>query len=306
MEGQYPQQPRTYGPHQMKMTIQPSHHSDNDRSRSELRALDCNLTSLCDHIQMEGFNSGSFSDIVVHAMGSTYHLHRLILSRSSYFRNMLHGPWKEASSPIVNLHVDDKNVSAEAIAMALAYLYGHHPKLNDNNAFRVLAAASFLDLQYYILAFSVQDLCAICTDFIISELWTSNFLAYQVMFELLILLYAPLHASRMLGIEEYFCNSGAFCKTEHSEQGNSSSEIGVGIHSDSSKAKGKNLVDSCSRKRLESELGRCLQDELKSQSAAHGLLVELIDSVDDFQVVVSDSKQSNLDTVQPCDANNLH
>lgn len=26
----------------------------------------------------------------------------------------------------------------------------------------------------------VQDLCAICTDFIISELWTSNFLAYQV------------------------------------------------------------------------------------------------------------------------------
>lgn len=63
-----------------------SHHSDNDRSSGELRALDCNLTSLCDHIQLEGFNNGSFSDIVVHAMGSTYHLHRLILSRSSYFR----------------------------------------------------------------------------------------------------------------------------------------------------------------------------------------------------------------------------
>lgn len=26
----------------------------------------------------------------------------------------------------------------------------------------------------------MQDLCAICTDFIISELWMSNFLAYQV------------------------------------------------------------------------------------------------------------------------------
>jgi len=62
-------------------------------------------------------------------------------------RNMLHGPWKEASSPVVTLKVDDKNVNAEAIAMALAYLYGHHPKLNDINAFRVLAAASFLDLQ---------------------------------------------------------------------------------------------------------------------------------------------------------------
>lgn len=64
-------------------------------------------------------------------------------------RNMLHGPWKEAGAPIVTLHVDDKNVSGEAIAMALAYLYGHHPKLNDDNAFRVLAAASFLDLQVF-------------------------------------------------------------------------------------------------------------------------------------------------------------
>lgn len=60
---------------------------------------------------------------------------------------MLHGPWKEANAPTVTLHVDDKNVNVEAISMALAYLYGHHPKLNDSNAFRVLAAASFLDLQ---------------------------------------------------------------------------------------------------------------------------------------------------------------
>jgi len=60
---------------------------------------------------------------------------------------MLHGPWKEASAAIVALQIDDNNVNDEAIAIALAYLYGNHPKLNDNNAFRVLAAASFLDLQ---------------------------------------------------------------------------------------------------------------------------------------------------------------
>ncbi|GFZ13997.1 BTB/POZ domain-containing protein [Actinidia rufa] len=70
----------------MEMRRQASQHSDNDRSSGELRALDCNLNSLCDHIQLEGFNNGSFSDVVVHAMGSSYHLHRLILSRSSYFR----------------------------------------------------------------------------------------------------------------------------------------------------------------------------------------------------------------------------
>lgn len=74
----------------------------------------------------------------------TYHP---LLMPDLYGRNMLHGPWKEASAPIVTLQVDDNNVNGEAIALALAYLYGHHPKLNDNNAFRVLAAASFLDLQ---------------------------------------------------------------------------------------------------------------------------------------------------------------
>jgi hypothetical protein len=86
MEPQYSKPARAYGP-QLKMTIPPSQsQSDNDRTSGELRALDCNLASLCDHIQVEGFNSGTFSDVVVHAMGSTYHLHRLILSRSSYFR----------------------------------------------------------------------------------------------------------------------------------------------------------------------------------------------------------------------------
>ncbi|CAO1940836.1 unnamed protein product [Urochloa humidicola] len=141
---------------------------------AELRPVDCNLAALCDHVQAEGFGSGAFSDVAVEAMGATYRLHRLILSRSAYFRNMLHRPWREAGAPTVVLHIDDANVDSEAIAIALAYLYGQPPKLNDNNAFRVLAAASFLDL---------QDLCTICTDFIISELWTSNFLQYQLFAE---------------------------------------------------------------------------------------------------------------------------
>ncbi|GKB62114.1 retrovirus-related pol polyprotein from transposon TNT 1-94, partial [Tanacetum coccineum] len=67
--------------------------------------------------------------------------------RSEVTQNMLHGPWKDATSPVLTLHVDDNNVNRVTIAIALAYLYGNHPKLDDSNAFRVLAAASFLDLQ---------------------------------------------------------------------------------------------------------------------------------------------------------------
>ncbi|KAL6193756.1 hypothetical protein ACLB2K_034840 [Fragaria x ananassa] len=311
----------------MKMTIQPSQqHSDNDRSSGELRALDCNLTSLCDHIQTDGFNSGAFSDVLVLALGSTYHLHRLILSRSPYFRNMLHGPWKEANAPVVTLHVDDKNINAEAITTALAYLYGHHPKLSDTNAFRVLAAASFLDL---------QDLCAICTDFIISELWTSNFLAYQVFAEgqdygihgervrnacwgylcqsgamelkevlprlssqtLLALLtsdelWVPSEEKRFELALCTFLSKGAQCKQEDYDHGSSGSETGTDAHSDSSKAKGKNLTDSFTSKRLESELGRLtLKDNLEGHNTARKLLIELADCVVDFQTGSSNAKQ---------------
>ncbi|XP_019181111.1 PREDICTED: uncharacterized protein LOC109176133 [Ipomoea nil] len=293
--------------------------SDNDRSSSELRALDCNLTSLCDHIQLEGFNNGSFSDIVVQAMGSTYHLHRLILSRSSYFRNMLQGPWKEASAQVLTLNVDDNNVNGEAIELALAYLYGHHPKLSDNNAFRVLAAASFLDL---------QDLCAICTDFIISELWTSNFLTYQVFAEsqdygihgervrnacwgylcqsgamelkevLPKLSSQTLHA--LLTSDELWVPSeekrfelalysllarGAMCNTVHHERGSCSSctDSGTSTYSDASRVKAKNLCDGSTDKLMESELRNLsLKDgQGESHNTAHNILVELADCVVD-------------------------
>eukprot|EP00250_Pteridium_aquilinum_P017274 c23541_g1_i1 orf=491-3157(+) len=159
----------------MTLTSTPTSSAVSDADSSEeIRGLDCNLAALCEHVQAEGWNAGAFSDIIIHAMGSTYCLHRLILSRSSVFRHMLQGPWKEAGASELTLQIDDENVNGEAVAIALSYLYGHHPKLNDGNAFRVLAAASFLDL---------QDLCAICTEFIISEIWTDNFLAYQAFAE---------------------------------------------------------------------------------------------------------------------------
>ncbi|CAN7080994.1 unnamed protein product [Brassica oleracea var. botrytis] len=312
--------------HQMRTTVPPPpsphppplvpSHAESDQSTSELRALDCNLTSLCDHIQSEGFGSGSFSDVVVKAMGSTYHLHRLILSRSSYFRTMLQGPWKEASSPVVNLLVDDKNVNGDAISVALAYLYGHHPKLDDDNAFRVLAAASFLDL---------QDLCAICTDFIISELRTSNFLAYQVFAEsqdygihgervknacwgylcqsgavelremlpklsaqtLCALLtsdelWVPSEEKRFELALYAFIANGAPSNSEHSSQ-HSCFERGTSFPTDSVvSSKGKNVVDEFSFRSLDRKLGRLdLEDDLRDASG--DLSVPLAEGVTDFQ-----------------------
>ncbi|KAH6808703.1 BTB/POZ domain-containing protein [Perilla frutescens var. frutescens] len=318
----------------VEMTKEHSH-SENSESSSagerrgggEMRraALDCNLASLCDHIQSEGFNNGVFSDVVLNAMGSTYHLHRLILSRSSYFQNMLQGPWKEANAPILTLNVDDKNVNGEAMKIALAYLYGHYPKLNDNNAFRVLAAASFLDL---------QDLCAICTDFIIAELWSSNFLTYQVFAEsqdygshgervrnacwgylcqsgaqelkevlpklssqtLLALLtsdelWVPNEEKRFELAIYTLLAKGALCKAEHHEQ---SAGCEVIASADSSRVNRKYVGDENTNDMLEAEKGRRKpKDEVEGRYTARKIVVELADSIVD-----SHSNSSNLDEVQ--------
>ncbi|XP_047981249.1 uncharacterized protein LOC125222591 [Salvia hispanica] len=306
----------------MEMTKEHSNSENSESSSSgerrgggEMRraALDCNLASLCDHIQLEGFNNGVFSDVVLKAMGSTYHLHRLILSRSSYFRNMLQGPWKEANAPVLTLNVDDSNVNGEAMEIALTYLYGHYPKLNDNNAFRVLAAASFLDL---------QDLCAICTDFIIAELWSTNFLTYQVFAEsqdygfhgervrnacwgylcqsgaqelkevlpklssqtLLALLtsdelWVPNEEKRFELALYTLLAKGTLCK-EHNEQDSAGFEV---IDStDSTRVNKKYVGDESTNDLLETEKGRRKsKDEVEGEYTARKILVELADSIVD-------------------------
>ncbi|XP_051127841.1 uncharacterized protein LOC127249184 [Andrographis paniculata] len=309
----------------VEMTKEPLHSEGGDGSATEERrgggevrraTIDCNLASLCDHIQLEGFNFGVFSDVVLNAMGSSYYLHRLILSRSSYFRNMLQGPWKEANAPVLTLHVDDNNVNVEAMKIALAYLYGHYPKLNDANAFRVLAAASFLDL---------QDLCTICTDFIIANLWSSNFLTYQVFAEgqdygthgervrnacwgylcqsgarelkevlpklsaqtLLALLtsdelWVPSEERRFELALYSFLAKCALYKAEDHEQGSSSCEDASSSHSDSSKANRKHLREESANKTLKTEQGHPKsKDEVEGHDTARNILIELANSVVD-------------------------
>ncbi|KAH6809106.1 BTB/POZ domain-containing protein [Perilla frutescens var. frutescens] len=105
------------------MTKEHSHSKNSESSSARERrgggemcraVLDCNLASLCDHIQSEGFNNGVFSDVVLNAMGSTYHLHRLILSRSSYFRKV--NGIEEVDNPVlVGLLTDEPEGSTKYI-----------------------------------------------------------------------------------------------------------------------------------------------------------------------------------------------
>lgn len=89
-----------------------------------------------------------------------------------------------------------------------------------------------------------------------------------------------------------FLAKGAQCKQEDYDHGSSSSEAGTDTQSDSSNAKGKNLMASFTNKKLESELGRLtLKDDVDGHNTARNLLIELADCVVDFQTGVSNSKQ---------------
>ncbi|GJJ71218.1 hypothetical protein EMPS_03568 [Entomortierella parvispora] len=66
------------------------------------------------------------SDITVVAFGQTFHLHRLILLRSGYFRSLIlgQGDWIEKSRQAVTLQFDDPYVNLEAFQRIIHWLYG--------------------------------------------------------------------------------------------------------------------------------------------------------------------------------------
>ncbi|KAF9355523.1 Germ cell-less protein-like 1 [Mortierella sp. NVP85] len=72
------------------------------------------------------FHDQQLSDITVVAFGQTFHLHRLILLRSGYFRSMIMGQaeWIEKSRQAVTIRFDDPYVTLQAFQRTIHWLYG--------------------------------------------------------------------------------------------------------------------------------------------------------------------------------------
>jgi len=116
-----------------------------------------------------GFLQGACSDVTIIAFGAQYRLHRLILDRSSFFSSCFNGgPWAEADSSEITLSPEatDPNIEKHAFELALARLYGHVDKAEeDKHAMPLLATASYLRL---------QDLAESCVASLLRNLKTSN------------------------------------------------------------------------------------------------------------------------------------
>ncbi|KAI9810800.1 MAG: hypothetical protein M1826_003460 [Phylliscum demangeonii] len=106
-------------------------------------------TPLPEHLFHRGFRDGRHSDITVHAFGSSYPLHRLLLDRSPFFSSALSEPWFESTAKEITLHPEeiDPNITQPAFELALRRLYGL-PSLAEERevAAALLATGCWLEM----------------------------------------------------------------------------------------------------------------------------------------------------------------
>ena len=113
------------------------------------RTSAADTTPLPNHLYNRGLLSGRHSDITIHAFGTAYALHRLLLDRASFFSSALSEPWFESSSKEMTLHPDevDSNITQAAFELALKRLYGCHVAAEeDKEAIGLFATGCWLEM----------------------------------------------------------------------------------------------------------------------------------------------------------------
>ena len=104
---------------------------------------------LPNHLYNRGLLGGRHSDITVHAFGTRYALHRLLLDRAPFFSSALSEPWFESSSKEISLHPEDidTNITQPAFELALKRLYGCNVAAEeDKEAVGLFATGCWLEM----------------------------------------------------------------------------------------------------------------------------------------------------------------
>lgn len=144
------------------------------------RASSMETAPLPSHLYNQGLLSGRHSDITVHAFGTRYALHRLLLDRAPFFSSALSEPWFESSSKEISLHPDDidSNITQAAFELALKRLYGCNVAAEeDKEAIGLFATGCWLEMADLVEASVVSILRQMCTSKIgiLIKLVTNNY-----------------------------------------------------------------------------------------------------------------------------------
>jgi hypothetical protein len=104
---------------------------------------------LPDHLYSRGLMDGRHSDIAVHAFGTKYPLHRILLDRAPFFSTALSEPWFQSNTHEIKLHPEgiDSNITKLAFEIALRRIYGCAPQEDeDKEAIGLFATGCWLEM----------------------------------------------------------------------------------------------------------------------------------------------------------------
>ena len=113
------------------------------------RATVAETAPLPSHLCNRGLLEGRHSDITIHAFGTSYALHRLLLDRAPFFSSALSEPWFESTSKEMTLQPEeiDSNITQSAFELALKRLYGCHVAAEeDKEAIGLFATGCWLEM----------------------------------------------------------------------------------------------------------------------------------------------------------------
>jgi len=109
---------------------------------------------IVNHLYHAGFQTGNYSDTILHVHQVAYRLHAIILSRSPFLAHLMSTSTPSGGQTVVYVNVEqDPEVTQDGFAIALGYLYSSESLrlLRPENARGVLAAACLLG--------GMDDLC---------------------------------------------------------------------------------------------------------------------------------------------------
>ncbi|KAJ7083829.1 hypothetical protein C8R43DRAFT_1052002 [Mycena crocata] len=127
-----------------------SNHSNSHSEYANGFVLDRHNTDIINHLYHAGFQTGNYSDTVLHVHqghGVTYRLHAIILSRSPFLAHLMSTSPQGNAQRVIYVHLErDPEVTHEGFAIALGYLYSSASMglIHEKNCRAVLASAHLL------------------------------------------------------------------------------------------------------------------------------------------------------------------
>jgi len=124
--------------------------SEEDDSQSPRKKK---LLTTMQYIYQTLFKEQKDSDVAVKALGKVWHLHKIYLSQSPYFKAMFNGSWKEGNQNYVDITILDDRINVDSLDAVFGSMYSDEIEIDAKDVVPMLATATLFHLN------GIIDLC---------------------------------------------------------------------------------------------------------------------------------------------------